>query len=105
MDLANASDDGKLARTPVRVMVDGEARELPARGRLVLEPGQSVTLARRLYHVFRGEGRVTVGEVSSVNDDATDNFFLEPVGRFPDVEEDEPPYRLLCTEYPPAGEA
>ncbi len=104
LDLANAAEDGKLADAPVTVIVDGEERELPARGRLVLSPGESVTLPQRLYHVFWGEGRVMVGEVSSVNDDATDNFFLEPVGRFPELEEDEPPYRLLCTEYPPAGE-
>lgn len=101
MNVAGAAPDGKLADTRVSVIVDGEAREMPARGRLVLSPGESVTLPQGLYHVFWGEGRVMVGEVSSVNDDATDNFFLEPVGRFPAIEEDEPPYRLLCTEYPP----
>jgi D-lyxose ketol-isomerase len=26
------------------------------------------------------------------------------VGRFPTIEEDEPPYRLLCSEYPEARE-
>ncbi len=43
-----------------------------------------------------------IGEVSMVNDDHTDNFFYEPLGRFPTIEEDEAPYRLLCTEYPEA---
>ena len=28
--------------------------------------------------------------------------FNPPVGRFPAIEEDEPPYRLLCNEYPEA---
>ena len=32
----------------------------------------------------------------------TDNRFLNPLGRFPTIEEDEAPYRLLCNEYPPA---
>ena len=41
-------------------------------------------------------------EVSQCNDDNTDNRFNPPVGRFPAIEEDEPPYRLLCNEYPPA---
>ena len=50
-----------------------------------------------------GTGPVLLGEVSQVNDDNTDNRFYEPVGRFPAIEEDEPPYRLLCGEYPPAG--
>ena len=33
------------------------------------------------------------------NDDENDNRFYEKLGRFPEVEEDEPPYRLVCTEY------
>ena len=39
-----------------------------------------------------------VGEVSQVNDDRTDNYFLDPVGRFAEIEEDEPPLRLLWNE-------
>jgi D-lyxose ketol-isomerase len=45
---------------------------------------------------------VLVGEVSTINDDRIDNRFNPPVGRFPEIEEDEPPLYLLCTEYPPA---
>ena len=45
-------------------------------------------------------GAVLLGEVSQCNDDNTDNRFNPPVGRFPKIEEDEPPYRLLCNEYP-----
>jgi D-lyxose ketol-isomerase len=41
-----------------------------------------------------------VGEVSSVNDDANDNRFHRPTGRFPAIEDDEPPLYLLCTDYP-----
>ena len=40
-----------------------------------------------------------VGEVSLVNDDDHDNRFLEPVGRFADIEEDEPPIFLLRNDY------
>lgn len=65
-----------------------------------LQPGQSITLTPYLAHAFWAEnGDCIVGEVSSVNDDATDNCFIDPVGRFPTIEEDEPPYRLLCTDY------
>ena len=42
---------------------------------------------------------VLVGEVSMVNDDATDNCFYEPVGRFPSVEEDMEPLHLLVSDY------
>ena len=47
-------------------------------------------------------GNVLLGEVSQCNDDNTDNRFRPPVGRFPKIEEDEAPYRLLCNEYPEA---
>jgi D-lyxose ketol-isomerase len=80
-------------------------RRIPARGGIVLEPGESVTLMPRMYHTFygqAGQGKVLVGEVSRTNDDNRDNRFLEPVGRFPDIEDDETPYRLLCHEYPRA---
>lgn len=65
-----------------------------------LKPGQSITLTPYLYHSFWAEnGQCIVGEVSAVNDDNTDNRFLDPVGRFPMIEEDEKPYRLLCNDY------
>ena len=60
-----------------------------------------------LYHDFTvepGSGPVLLGEVSQCNDDNTDNRFYEQLGRFPTIEEDEPPYRLLCSEYPAARE-
>jgi D-lyxose ketol-isomerase len=40
-----------------------------------------------------------VVEVSLVNDDNTDNRFLEPVGRFAEIEEDEKPLFLLRDDY------
>ena len=55
-----------------------------------------------IYHRFYGEsgkGKVFVGEVSAVNDDTSDNRFLEPVGRFPKIEEDEAPIHLLASDY------
>jgi hypothetical protein len=42
---------------------------------------------------------VLVGEVSAVNDDKEDNRFHKPLGRFPDIEEDEPPLYLLVNDY------
>ena len=44
-------------------------------------------------------GRVLLGEVSVVNDDVNDNRFHQAVGRFPEIEEDELPYRLLVGDY------
>ena len=85
----------------VEVFTDGIRRRLPAGGRLSLTPGESVTLLPGVWHAFWGEGAdVLVGEVSTVNDDLTDNVFLEPIGRFSDIEEDEDPAHLLVSDYP-----
>jgi D-lyxose ketol-isomerase len=43
---------------------------------------------------------VLIGEVSMVNDDDHDNRFQIQVPRFPQIEEDEHPLYLLCTDYP-----
>ena len=101
-----ATSDDKLAPSPVRVSVDGRVTEVPAGAEAVLNAGESITLTPRVYHSFWGQpggGAVLVGEVSAVNDDEHDNRFLEDLPRFPALEEDEQPFRLLCTEYPPAG--
>lgn len=106
IELAWATGDtDELDDRPIDVWTDGTLRAVEPGGAVELAPGESVTLPPRMYHTFYGRsggGRVLVGEVSNVNDDATDNRFLEPVGRFPVIEEDEPPYRMLCNEYPPA---
>jgi D-lyxose ketol-isomerase len=100
LQLYNATANEALADSEVQVSVDGQMRALPAGGIPELAPGESVTLPDHVYHAFWGVGsRVLVGEVSLVNDDHTDNRFLEPVGRFPAIEEDEPPLRLLVGDY------
>ncbi|MGM9606506.1 MAG: D-lyxose/D-mannose family sugar isomerase [Oscillospiraceae bacterium] len=96
----------ELADTDVKVFRDGFCCTVPAGSEVVLKPGESLTLEPYCYHEFsvpqNGKGPALIGEVSMCNDDNTDNRFLESLGRFPAIEEDEPPYRLLCNEYPPA---
>ena len=59
-----------------------------------------MTLLPGDWHAFWAEGgTVLIGEVSTVNDDETDNVFREPIGRFSDIEEDEAPLRLLVSDY------
>lgn len=85
----------------VGVYMDGVLHQLPAGSEVRLEPGQSITMHTGLYHSFWAEGEaVLVGEVSNVNDDHLDNRFLQAVGRFPQIEEDVPPYRWLVGDYP-----
>lgn len=103
--LYNATEDGELADTDVVVLKDGRRYTVPAGSKIILHPGESLTLYPYLYHSFvvpEDSSPVLIGEVSMCNDDKNDNRFLEPLGRFPTIEEDEPPYRLLCNEYPPA---
>ena len=106
MQLYNSTAKGDLDLThEVHIVSDGVALVLPAGGVLELKPGHSVTYTKGLYHAFWGKegyGDVLVGEVSMCNDDSTDNRFLKAPGRFPMIEEDEAPYRLLCNEYPKA---
>ena len=93
----------QLSDRPVCVSMDGQLLEVPAGTELIVRPGASITLTPYLYHAFwarPGAGAVLLGEVSAVNDDVHDNRFLEPLPRFPGIEEDVPPFRLLCHEYP-----
>ncbi len=80
--------------------MDGVCRAVKAGGLVTLSPGESITLPTGCYHKFWGDGsRILVGEVSVVNDDNVDNRFYEPVGRFPAVEEDQPPLYYLTSDY------
>jgi D-lyxose ketol-isomerase len=101
IQLYNATDEDELADTDVTIHIDGVKFVLGAGETVTLSRGESITLSQRCYHKFWGaEDRVLVGEVSLVNDDREDNRFYEPLGRFPEIEEDEPPLYLLCTDYP-----
>ena len=99
----NALPDEEVDKeSEVTVHCDGTERKVPAGTQIKLTPGQSITVTPYLYHDFsveEGTGAVLLGEVSQCNDDNNDNRFNPPVGRFPEIEEDEAPYRLLCNEY------
>ncbi|MFW8595056.1 D-lyxose/D-mannose family sugar isomerase [Cribrihabitans neustonicus] len=82
------------------VMCDGIARDYAPGEKLRFGPGESVTLMPGDWHAFWGEGGdVLVGEVSTVNDDETDNIFREKIGRFAEIEEDTDPLHLLVSDY------
>jgi D-lyxose ketol-isomerase len=102
----NADENEEFADTDVLVHCDGRAYYVKAGTKVRLTPGESITIYPYMYHDFHveeGSGDVLLGEVSKCNDDEHDNRFYEAIGRFPTIEEDEEPYRLLCTEYPSAN--
>ncbi len=65
-----------------------------------LEAGRRVTLTPGVVHAFWPVSEwCVIGEVSTANDDATDNLFEDPkVGRFPEIVEDEPPLVRLVSD-------
>ena len=101
IEMFESDEDGKLSKTaPVNVACDGIKESFAPGHVLMLEPGASVTLRPGNWHKFWGEGGdVLIGEVSAVNDDNTDNIFIDPIGRFSDIEEDEAPLHLLVPDY------
>jgi D-lyxose ketol-isomerase len=102
----NSLPDESVDRvSDVKLHLDGVVKVVPAGAQITLKPGESISIQPYLYHDFNVEvdsGPVLLGEVSMCNDDVHDNRFLEPLGRFSTIEEDEAPYRLLCNEYPAA---
>jgi D-lyxose ketol-isomerase len=101
-ELHRADDREDLSELPVELSIDGVKSQVEPGAPLYLNPGQSLTLPQYLYHRFYarpGGGPVLCGEVSMVNDDSSDNRFHESVGRFPDIEEDEAPFRLMVPDY------
>ena len=85
------------------VYCDAIERTPPPGRAFDLYPGESITLAPRLYHRLWAKadaGTLVCGEISTVTDEETDDRFAEPVRRHPPIEEDCPPTRLLCGDYP-----
>ena len=103
MELYKATETDELSGEDVEVSIDGVLTTVKAGVPLILKPGQSICLKPYVYHRFygqKGHGRVLIGEVSMVNDDANDNRFYSKIGRFPDIIEDEKPLHLLVNDYP-----
>ena len=82
------------------VFCDGIKRSFKPGEKISLSPGESITLRPGDWHAFWGEGGdVLIGEVSTVNNDETDNIFRDPIGRFAEIEEDTEPNHLLVSDY------
>lgn len=102
LELYNHTADNGLDRVgEITVKMDGIIKKLPAGSIVEIGKGDSITLRPGLYHRFwakKGAGDLVVGEVSSINDDAVDNVFLNAI-RFSVIEEDEPALVPLVNEY------
>lgn len=86
----------------VEVYCDGIKKVVKPGEIVKVYPGDSITLTPLMYHAFwamEGEGDTIIGEVSSVNDDNTDNHFYEKLPRFGDIEEDEAIVSPVVSDY------
>ena len=101
LEFLEVDNSMKELNNNISVLVDGEDKIIKPHQPLILKRGQSVTVERNIYHKFyaaKGTGMVMAGEVSQVNDDNNDNYFLEKVGRFSQIEEDEEAIHPLWNE-------
>ena len=84
----------------VPVSTDGRNYTVKAGTIISLGSGESITLHPGIFHQFWSDDKMLlIGEVSKVNDDHNDNFFVDEVSRFPSIEEDEEPVHLLMGDY------
>lgn len=82
------------------VFVNGHPATIAGGGTLLLAAGSRVTLLPGTWHAFWPTSKEAIlGEVSTANDDVHDNIFADPrIGRFPGIDEDEPPAVRLVSE-------
>lgn len=94
--------DGEPGKNQGRftVSMNGIPHEVSSGDELILPAGQRVTLVPGVYHAFEpGTEECIVGEVSTANDDLNDNVFVDTnVGRYAQVDEDEPPGVRLVSD-------
>ncbi len=91
---------GGTPGTSFLLKINGQPTAVSHGGTLTLNPGDRVTLEPGIYHAFFPlTSECIIGEVSTANNDVSDNFFLNPdIGRYPDIEEDESPLVALISD-------
>lgn len=92
--------DMPLDSGEVDFKVNGQKCTVQAGKSVVLKSGERVTLSPGTFHLFYPlSDECIIGEVSTANDDLRDNIFVDPdIGRFPQIEEDEPPLVHLLSD-------
>lgn len=74
------------------VQITGTMKKVSSGEIIELVAGERITLTPRVYHKFYPlSEECTLGEISTANDDLNDNFYVNnKIGRYSDIEEDEP---------------
>ncbi len=92
MELWDGPPASAQSGRPLRIKRSGEWTTVATGQPFALAAGERVTLVPGIYHRFwPSQPDTIIGEVSTANDDASDNVFADSsVARFPVIEEDEP---------------
>lgn len=88
--------------SPFCIPINHSSVEVASGSVIELVSGSRVTLVPGVFHAFYPmSDECIIGEVSTANDDLNDNYFVNPdIGRYPGIEEDEPPVIHLVSEIP-----
>jgi D-lyxose ketol-isomerase len=100
LDVIPWKDAAQKKGETLSLKINGRVTEVLTGKEIHLHAGERVTLVPGIYHEFYpASEECIIGEVSTANDDLHDNFFVNPdIGRFPGVEEDEPPVLKLVSD-------
>lgn len=84
----------------VLMQINGEECSIRSGEAFHLQAGERITMTPGIKHSFWASSPYAiVGEVSTANDDSSDNYFEDDnVGRFSKIEEDEPPLVKLVSD-------
>jgi D-lyxose ketol-isomerase len=95
-----SGEPGEHDGSRFQVSINGHKQEVESGDVVELTAGSRVTLVPGVYHEFQPiSDECIIGEVSTANDDLHDNFFVNPdVGRYPQIEEDEPAVLRLISD-------
>lgn len=85
---------------PITVQINGEMKDLDADPEVTLSSGERITLVQGVKHSFwASSDYAVIGEVSTANDDVSDNYFAdENIGRYSEIDEDEPALIKLLSD-------
>jgi D-lyxose ketol-isomerase len=103
VELFTVDRQGAPTKERFRVVKDAAVLDLGPGDQVRLEPGESLTLEPYVAHAFWAEGGTALAaEVSLVNDDRTDNYFVPPLAPPAPIDEDAPARHVTVRDYRPA---
>ena len=93
-------EPGATADKQFDLKKNGEPFSFASGDTVKLQNGERITLIPGIYHEFYPlSDQCIIGEVSTANDDVNDNFFVnEQVGRYSEIDEDEPALVKLLSD-------